>query len=120
MFVCCVLLDMDACVLAHGRCEADTDSNSSDVVRWLQSQAAGFGPRCLAPRAFAARSLCARELSALESSSIEGYVLYGRQKGRRRVAVDVLKSLCPRCSADWITDVLRKLLQQAAPRYVKA
>jgi hypothetical protein len=49
------------------------------------------------------------------------YVLYGRQKGRRRVAVYVPEELVPEVRRGLDNGhALQELLQQAAPRYVKA
>ena len=67
------------------------------------------------------QSLRARELSGLYvGEQHPSYVLYGRQKGRR-VAVYVPEKLVPEVQRGLDNGrALQELLQQAAPRYVKA
>src|ERR1700720_2556709 len=94
---------------------------SSDVVRWLQSEAAGLWPALLGSLSFRRSPACARIVRPVcRGSSIEvTSCTAGRRGGGLQSTCP--KSLCPRCSADWITDVLlQELLQQAAPRYLKA
>src|SRR3974377_1981804 len=94
---------------------------SSDVVRWLQSEAAGLWPALLGSLSFRRRP-CVRENcpACLSGEQHPSYVLYGRQKGRR-VAVYVPEELVPevRCRLEHGRD-LQDLLQQAEPRYIKA
>src|ERR1700726_2575863 len=94
---------------------------SSDVVRWLQSEAAGLWPALLGSLSFR-RSPCVRESCPACQSGEQhpSYVLYGRLKGRR-FAVYVPEELVPevrRCLDNG--RALQELLFQAAPRYVKA
>ena len=95
--------------------------SSSDVVRWLQGEAAGLWPALLGSLSFR-RSPCVRENcpACMSGEQHPSYVLYGRLKGRR-VAVYVPEELVPevRCGLD-NGRALQELLQQAAPRYVKA
>jgi hypothetical protein len=95
--------------------------SSSDVVRWLQSEAAELWPALLGSLSFR-RSPCVRENcpACMSGDQHQSYVLYGRQK-ERRVAVYVPAELVPevRCGLD-NGRALQELLQQAAPRYVKA
>jgi len=76
----------------------------SDVVRSLESEAAGLWPALLGSLSFR-RSPCVRANCAACKSGEQhpSYVLYGRVKGRR-VAVYVPEDL----------------VAQAAPRYIKA
>src|SRR5271157_3568817 len=95
---------------------------SSDVVRWLQSQAAGLWPALLGSLSFR-RSPCVRENcpACMSGEQHRSYVLYGRQKGRRRVAVYVPEELVPEVRRGLDNGhALQELLHQAAPRYVKA
>ena len=94
---------------------------SSDVVRWLQSEAAGLWPALLGSLSFR-RSPCVRENcpACMSGEQHRSYVLYGRQKGRR-VAVYVPEELVPEVQRGLDNGrALQELLQQAAPRYVKA
>jgi hypothetical protein len=94
---------------------------SSDVVRWLQSEAAELWPALVGSLSFR-RSPCVRENCAARMSREQhpSYVLYGRQKGRR-VAVYVPEELVPEVQRGLDNGrALQELLQQAAPRYVKA
>ena len=70
----------------------------------------------------AQRSPCVRENCAacMSGEQHASYVLYGRLKGRR-VAVYVPEELVPEVRRSLDNGrALRELLQQAAPRYVKA
>src|SRR5258705_13166934 len=93
--------------------------SSSDVVRWLQSEAAGLWPALLGSLSFR-RSPCVRENCPACRSGEPSYVLYGRLKGRR-VAVYVPEELVPEVRRSLDNGrALQELLQQAAPRYIKA
>src|SRR5438477_12195936 len=94
---------------------------SSDVVRRLQSEAAGLWPALLGSLSFR-RSPCVRENcpACMSGEQHPSYVLYGRVKGRR-VAVYVPEELAPRVQRSLDNgSALQELLQEAAPRYVKA
>lgn len=95
--------------------------SSSDVFRWLQSQADNLWPAVLGSLSLR-RSPCVRENCAacLSGEQHASYVLYGRLKGRR-FAVYVPEELVPevrRCLDNG--RALQELLYQAAPRYIKA
>src|SRR6267378_4743815 len=95
--------------------------SSSDVVRWLQSEAAELWPAVLGSLSFR-RSPCVRENcpACLSGQQHASYVVYGRLKGRR-FAVYVPEELVPevrRCLENGCA--LQELLYQAALRYVKA
>lgn len=95
--------------------------SSSDVVRWLQSEAAGLWPALLGSLSFR-RSPCVRENCPACKSGEQhpSYVLYGRQKGRR-IAVYVPEQLVAEVRRGLDNGrALQELLHQAAPRYVKA
>jgi hypothetical protein len=93
----------------------------SDFVRWLQSESASLWPAILGSLSLR-RSPCVRENcpACLSGEQHQSYVLYGRRNGRR-FAVYVPEELVPevRRSVD-NGRALQELLQQAAPRYVKA
>jgi hypothetical protein len=94
---------------------------SSDVVRWLQSEAAELWPALLGSLSFR-RSPCVREScpACASGEQHQSYVLYGREKGRR-VAVYVPEELVPEVQRGLENGrALQELLQRAAPRYVKA
>ena len=94
---------------------------SFDVVRWLESEAAGLWPALLGSLSFR-RSPCVRENcpACMSGEQHPSYVLYGRRKGRR-VAVYVPAELVPEVQRGLDNGrALQELLQQAAPRYVKA
>jgi hypothetical protein len=93
----------------------------SDIVRWLQSEAAGLWPAILGSLSLR-RSPCVRENCAacLSGEQHQSYVLYSRLNGRR-FSVYVPEELVPelrRCVDNG--RALQELLQEAAPRYVKA
>src|SRR6266566_5316259 len=95
--------------------------SSSDVVRWLQSEAAGLCPALLGSLSFR-RSPCVRENCPACRSGEQhpSYVLYGRLRGRR-FAVYVPEELVPevrRCLENG--RALQELLYEAAPRNIKA
>jgi hypothetical protein len=95
--------------------------SSSDVVRWLQREAAGLWPALLGSLSFR-RSPCVRENcpACMSGEQHPSYVLYGRQKGRR-IAVYVPEELVAEVRRGLDNGrALQELLQQAAPRYVKA
>jgi hypothetical protein len=95
--------------------------SSSDVVHWLQGEAAGLWPAALGSLSFR-RSPCVRENCPACKSGEQhpSYVLYGQLKGRR-VAVYVPQELVPEVRRSLDNGrALQDLLQQAAPRYVKA
>ena len=93
----------------------------SDVMLWLQSEAASLWPAVLGSLSLR-RSPCVRQNcpACLSGEQHQSYVLYGRLNGRR-LAVYVPEELVPevrRCLDNG--RALQELLQQAAPRYVKA
>ena len=95
--------------------------SSSDVVRWLQSEAAELWPALLGSLSFR-RSPCVREncQACMSGEQHPSHVLYGRLKGRR-VAVYVPEELVPEVQRSLDNGrALQELLQQAAPRYIKA
>jgi hypothetical protein len=95
--------------------------SSSDVVRWLQSETARLWPALLGSLSFR-RSPCVRKNcpACMSGEQHPSYVLYGRLKDRR-VAVYVPEELAPEVQRGLDNGrALQELLQQAAPRYVKA
>jgi hypothetical protein len=95
--------------------------SSSDVMRWLQSEAAELWPAFLGSLSFR-RSPCVREncQACMSGEQHPSHVLYGRLKGRR-VAVYVPEELVPEVQRSLDNGrALQELLQQAAPRYIKA
>jgi hypothetical protein len=95
--------------------------SSSDVVRLLQSEAAGLWPALLGSLSFR-RSPCVRENcpACLSGQQHPSHVLYGRLKGRR-IAVYVPEDLVSEVRRSLDNGrALQELLQQAAPRYIKA
>jgi hypothetical protein len=95
--------------------------SSSDVVRWLQSEAAELWPALLGSLSFR-RSPCVREncQACMSGEQHPSHVLYGRLKGRR-VAVYVPEELVPEVQRSLDNGrALQELLQLAAPRYIKA
>jgi hypothetical protein len=118
----CMFLLTRTCVLRHTNEMKDSRFESScDVVRWLQSEAAGLWPALLGSLSFR-RSPCVRENcpACMSGEQHPSYVLYGRLKGRR-VAVYVPEELVPEVRRSLDNGrALQELLQQAAPRYIKA
>src|SRR5204863_4714229 len=101
--------------------KTNQSESPSDVWRWFQNQADSLGPAVLGSLSLR-RSRCIRENcpACLSGEQHQSYVLYGRLKGRR-VAIYVPEDLVPevgRCLDNG--RALQELLQQAAPRYVKA
>jgi hypothetical protein len=93
----------------------------SDVVRSLESEAAGLWPALLGSLSFR-RSPCVRANCAACKSGEQhpSYVLYGRVKGRR-VAVYVPEDLVAQVRRSLDNGrAFQDLLAQAAPRYIKA
>ena len=119
---CCGFLLTRTCVLWHTfEMKHARFESSSDVVRWLQSEAAGLWPALLGSLSFR-RSPCVRENCPACRSGEQhwSYVLYGRLEGRR-VAVYVPEELVPEVRRSLDNGrALQELLQQAAPRYIKA
>ena len=112
---------MHVCFMTHIDMKDARFETSSDVVRWLQSEAAGLWPALVGSLSFR-RSPCVRENcpACMSGEQHPSYVLYGRQKGRR-VAVYVPEELVPEVQRGLDNGrALQELLQQAAPRYVKA
>ena len=74
--------------------------SSSDVVRWLQREAAGLWPAAVGSLSFR-RSPCVRENcpACMSGEQHPSYVLYGRLNGRR-VAVYVPEELARFAGAD--------------------
>ena len=98
------------------------DSESrSDVMRWLQSEAAVLWPAFLGSLSLR-RSRCVRVSCAacLSGEQHQSYVLYDRAEGRR-IAVYVPEELVPQVQRSLDNGrALQNLLHQAAPRYIKA
>src|SRR3989454_10619905 len=93
----------------------------SDVWRWFQNQTESLGPAVLGSLSLR-RSPCVRENcpACLSGEQHQSYVLYSRLNGRR-FSVYVPEELVPelrRCVDNG--RALQELLQEAAPRYVKA
>jgi hypothetical protein len=113
---------MYVCYISHILFMKDTRfESSSDVVRWLQSEAAELWPALLGSLSFR-RSPCVREncQACMSGEQHPSHVLYGRLKGRR-VAVYVPEELVPEVQRSLDNGrALQELLQQAAPRYIKA
>jgi hypothetical protein len=98
-----------------------TSDSPSDIMHWLQDEAAGLWPAILGSLSLR-RSPCIRAdcPACLSGEQHQSYVLYGRVSGRR-IAVYVPEELVPevqRCVDNG--RALQELLQRAAPRYVKA
>src|SRR5207237_3220238 len=101
--------------------KANQSESPSDVWRWFQNQAASLGPAVLGSLSLR-RSPCVRENcpACLSGEQHQSHVLYGRLKGRR-FGVYVPEELVGelrRCVDNG--RALQELLQEAAPRYVKA
>jgi hypothetical protein len=95
--------------------------SSSDIVHWLQTEAAKLWPALLGSLSFR-RSPCVRENcpACLSGEQHPSHVLYGRVNDRR-IAVYVPEELVPEVRRSLENGrALQELLQQAAPRYVKA
>src|SRR6266849_10851007 len=93
----------------------------SDVLRWLQNETAELWPAVVGSLSLR-RSPCVRENcpACMSGEQHPSYVLYGRLKGRR-VAVYVPEELVPEVRRSLDNGrALQELLQQAAPRYIKA
>lgn len=110
------------CAIKHTFHVKHSETESlADVLRWLQSEAAELFPAILGSLSLR-RSPCIRKScpACLSGEQHPAHVLYGRLKGRR-VAVYVPEELVAevRRSVD-NGHALQQLLQQAAPRYVKA
>jgi hypothetical protein len=98
-----------------------TTEPSADVIRWMQSEAAGLWPAILGSLSFR-RSPCVHENcpACLSGEQRPSRVLYGRHNGRR-FAVYVPEDLVPQVRrAVENGRALQDLLVQAGPRYVKA
>lgn len=100
--------------------QAESES-PADVLLWLQRETGKLFPAILGSLSLR-RSPCLRENCPACRSGEQhpSHVLYGRLKGRR-VAVYVPEDLVPevrRCVDNG--HALQELLQQAAPRYIKA
>ena len=98
------------------------DSESpSDVAHWLRSESANLWPALLGSLSLR-RSRCIREncRACLSGEQHRSFVLYGRANGRR-VAVYVPEELVAEVQRSLDNGrALQDLLQQAAPRYIKA
>jgi hypothetical protein len=95
--------------------------SSTDIVHLLQAEAAKLWPALLGSLSFR-RSPCVRANcpACMSGEQHPSHVLYGRVKGRR-IAVYVPEDLVPEVRRSLENGrVLQELLQQAAPRYVKA
>jgi hypothetical protein len=93
----------------------------SEVVHWLQNEAVRLWPALIGSLSFR-RSPCVRENcpACMSGEQHPSYVLYGRLKGRR-IAVYIPEELVPEVRRSLDNGrALQELLQQAAPRYVKA
>jgi hypothetical protein len=99
---------------------APTES-PADVLRWMQSEAAGLWPAIIGSLSFR-RSPCVHENcpACLSGEQHPSYVLYGRHNGRR-FAVYVPEDLVPEVRrAVENGRALQDLLVQGGPHYVKA
>ena len=115
------LLDMYVCIVSHEYMKEARNESPSDVVHWLQTETAKLWPAFLGSLSFR-RSPCVRENCSVCMSGEQhpSHVLYGRPKGRR-TAVYVPEELVPEVRRSLENGrALQELLQQAAPRYVKA
>jgi len=98
-----------------------TTESHADVVRWMQSEAAGLWPAILGSLSLR-RSPCghANCRACLSGEQHPSHVLYGRHNGRR-FAVYVPEDLVPQVRrAVENGRALQDMLVQAGPRYVKA
>jgi hypothetical protein len=115
------LLDLYVCTISHNNMKEARFESPSDVVDWLQNEAASLWPALMGSLSFR-RSPCVRENcpACMSGEQHPSYVLYGRLKGRR-IAVYVPEELVPEVRRSLDNGrALQELLQQAAPRYVKA
>jgi hypothetical protein len=95
--------------------------SASDVMRWLQSEAAVLWPAFLGSLSLR-RSRCVRPNCAacLSGEQHQSYVLYDRAEGRR-IAVHVPEELVPQVQRGLDNGrALQDLPHRAAPRYIKA
>ena len=110
------------CVCGHMSDMEHIDSETAtDVMRWLQSEAAVLWPAFLGSLSLR-RSRCVRANCAacLSGEQHQSYVLYDRAEGRR-IAVYVPEELVPQVQRGLDNGrALQDLLHQAAPRYIKA
>jgi hypothetical protein len=99
---------------------AKTES-PTDVIRWLESEAASLFPAMLGSLSFRRAPCTQANCAACRSGEQHrSHVLYGRHDGRR-FAVYVPDDLVPEVQRGLDNGrALQELLQQAAPRYVKA
>ena len=98
-----------------------TTESPADVVRWIQSEAAGLWPAILGSLSFR-RSRCGHEncRACLSGEQHASHVLYGRHNGRR-FAVYVPEDLVGEVRRAVANGrALQDMLVQAGPRYVKA
>jgi hypothetical protein len=112
---------MYVCIMPHEYMKEARFESPSDVEHWLRSEAASLCPALLGSLSFR-RSPCVRENcpACMSGEQHPSYVLYGRVKGRR-VAVYVPEELVPEVRRSLDNGrALQELLQQAAPRYIKA
>src|SRR5216683_1121882 len=82
---CCGFLLTRTCVLWHTfEMKNARFESSSDVVRWMESEAAGLWPAMLGSLSFR-RSRCmqANCAACLSGEQHQSHVLYGRHDGRR-------------------------------------
>jgi len=98
-----------------------TSESPADVLRWFQNQVADLWPAALGSLNFR-RCPCVREQcqACQTGDQHPSYVLYSRVKGRR-FTLYVPEELVPevrRCLDNG--RALQELLQEAAPRYLKA
>ena len=109
----------DICYTFHVK-HSESES-PADVLLWLQREIAKLLPAVLGSLSLR-RSPCTRENcpACLSGEQHPAHVLYGRLKGRR-VAVYVAEELVPEVRRSVENGhAIQELLQQAAPRYVKA
>ena len=115
------MLDLYVCIMSYDYMKGSKSESPSDVVHWLQTEAAGLWPALLGSLSLR-RSPCIRANCAACRSGEQhpSYVLYGRQKGRR-FSLYVPEELVPevqRCLDKG--RAVQELLYEAAPRYIKA
>jgi hypothetical protein len=95
--------------------------SASDVVHSMQTEVARLWPALLGSLSFR-RSPCVRENcpACMSGEQHPSHVLYGRVQGRR-IAVYVPEELVPEVRRGLDNGrALQELLQQAAPRFIKA